>query len=177
MAKYRTPEQRESIIWVMELKNKLNEYVDEWPSKERNLIKNEIMPQLEKWASQLMEGICLKEGNAIIKLSSRVNSLLVASDFTETDDKIIVDVDDYYKLTEHSLEYCKFSAMVKQINKMTNATKIKQYLKDNFKCQECKDPSTCQLRQVLLTFLVPGLTGDGPCQYYRGDAVKRRMEG
>jgi len=169
MARYRTPEQRESIIWLVSLRDKLAEYSEHWSSEKRKLIANEIVPQIEKWAQQLMEGIAPKEGNAIIEMSKRVVPLLIATDFTATDDKITVDVDDYYKAMEFSLEYCKFSAMVQQINKMTNATKIKQYLKDNFKCQECTDPSTCQLRQVLLTFLVPGLTDDGPCQYYRGE--------
>jgi len=131
------------------------------------------VPQLEEWAVQLLEDIAPKEGNAIIEMSKRVNPMLIACDFTKTDDKITVDADDYYKLAEHSLEYCKFSAMVRQINKMTNATKIKQYLKDNFKCQECKDPESCEARKVFLHFLVPGLTDDGPCQYYRGEMTEK----
>jgi len=169
MAKYRTPEQRESIIWLVAVKDKLAEYAGEWPSSKRKLIASEIVPQLEEWAVQLLEDIVPKEGNAIIEMSKRVHPILIASDFTRTDDKITVDADDYYKLVEHALEYCRFSAMVQQINKMTNATKIKQHIKDNFKCQECHEPSTCQLRQVLLTFLVPPLTDDGPCQYFRGE--------
>ena len=73
-------------------------------------------------------------------------------DFTgkETEDKITVDADHYYTLAEHSLEFCKFTHMVSDINKMTNAKKIKEYLKENFKYQDCKDPETCGLRKVLL---------------------------
>ena len=114
-----------------------------------------------------MDGICPKEGNAIIQMAKRVNPMLVASDFTETEDKIIVDADDYYKLAELSLEICKFSSIVKQVNKMTNATKIKAYLKENFKCPECKDPESCPARKVFLKFLIPPLTEEGPCQYIR----------
>ena len=171
MARYRTPEQRESIIWLVSLRDKLAECSEHWSSDKRKLIASEIIPQIEKWAQQLMEGIAPKEGNAIIEMSKRVVPLLIASDFSETDDKIIVDVDDYYRLAEHALEYCRFSAMVKQINKMTNATKIKQYLKDNFKCQECKEPETCEARKVFLRFLVPSLNIDDSavCQYYRGE--------
>ena len=169
MAKYRTPTQRETIIWLVSVRDKLAEYADEWPSSKRNLITSEIIPQMEVWAVQLMDGIAPKEGQAIIQMSKRVHPILIATDFSETDDKITVDVDDYYKLAELSLEYCRFSAMVQQINKMTNATKIKQYLKDNFKCTECEAPDNCELRKVLLTFLVPPLTDDGPCHYYRGE--------
>jgi hypothetical protein len=124
---------------------------------------------MEEWAVKLMDGIAPKEGQAIIAMSKRVNPVLMATDFTETDDKITVDTDDYYKLTEHALEFCRFSAMVKQINKMTNATKIKEYLRDNFKCTECRDPDSCQARKVFLKFLVPALAEDGPCQYWRGE--------
>lgn len=169
MAKYRTPEQRESIIWLVAVKDKLEEYADEWPAKGRNLITSEIIPKLEEWAVQLMDGISPKEGEAIINLSKRTNPVLIASDFSSTDDKITVDSDDYYTLAEHSLEYCKFAAMNREIQRMTNAKDIKAYLKQNYNCKECDDPGTCQLRQVLLTFLVPPLSLDGKCQYLRGE--------
>lgn len=169
MAKYRTAQQRETIIWITAVRDKLAEYAHEWPAKDRNLILNEMIPQLEDWAVKLLDGIAPKEGEAIISLSKRVNPMLIATDFGSTDDKITVDSDDYYKAMEHALEYCKFASLVKNINKMTNAKAIKEYLKDNFKCQECNEPSTCQLRQVLLTFMIPPLSLDGKCQYERTD--------
>jgi len=167
IAKYRSPTQRETIIWLVSVRDKLAEYADEWPSDKRNLITGEIIPQMEEWAVKLMDGIAPKEGQAIIQMSKRVHPILIATDFSETDDKITVDSDDYYKLAEHALEFCRFSAMAQQINKMTNATKIKQYLKDNFKCTECKAPDSCELRKVLLTFMVPPLNIDDStiCQY------------
>lgn len=169
IAKYRTANQRETIIWLVSVRDALAQYAHEWPAKERNLIAGEIIPQMEKWAEQLMEDIVPKEGQAIINLSKRIRPALIASDFSGTDDKITVDSDDYYTVAEIALEYCKFSAMVQQINKMTNATKIKQYLKDNFKCQECKDPESCKIREVFSKFLIPPLNLDGRCEYFQGE--------
>ena len=171
MGKYRTPEQREAIIWLVAAKDKLLEYVDEWPSAQRNLVRGEIVPALENWATKLMDGISPKEGKAIIDMAARVNPMLIATDFTVTDDTIKVDVDDYYALAELALEYCRFSALVAEASKMTNAKVIKQHLKRSFKCQECRDPENCTARQVFLRFLVPPLAEDGPCQYYRGEGA------
>lgn len=165
IAKYRTAEQRESIIWVVSVKDALEQYAYEWPAKERNIILGEIIPQMEKWAGQLMEDIVPKEGRAIINLSRRVRPILIASDFTNTDDKIIVDSDDYYSVAEIALEYCRMASMIKQVNKMTNAKTIKTYLKDNFKCQECSDPENCKIRNLFSKFMIPPLNLDGKCEY------------
>lgn len=171
MAKYRSPEQRESIIWLVSVKDKLVEYADEWPSEKRRLILNEIVPAMDGWATELMEGIARKEGQAIIQMARRVNPMLIAVDFTELDSKITVDSDDYYKLAEIALEYCKFSAMAREINKMTNAKVIKKYLKENFTCRECLDPDRCRAKDVFTKFLVPPLALDGPCPYLREEEV------
>lgn len=169
IAKYRTANQRETIIWLVSVRDALTQYAHEWPAKERNLITGEIIPQMEKWAEQLMDGIAPKEGQAIINLSKRVRPALIASDFSDTDDKITVDSDDYYKVAEIALEYCRISDAIRQVSKMTNAKVIKEYLKDNFKCQECKDPESCKIREVFSKFLIPPLNLDGRCEYFQGE--------
>ena len=170
-AKYRSPEQRESIIWLVSVKHKLVEYAEDWPSEKRRLILNEIVPAMDGWATELMEDIAPKEGRAIIQMARRVNPMLVAVDFAETDDQIMVDVDDHYALAELALEYCKFAAMAKKINKMTNAKVIKKYLKENFTCRECLDPDRCRAQGLFSKFLVPPLVLDGPCPYLREEEV------
>ena len=169
VAKYLTVEQRETIIWIVELADKLENDAAFWKKDQREILQ-EMSNYLKDKAVELMDGISRIEGNAVIKLAKRVRPALMVYDFTgkETEDKITVDADHYYTLAEHSLEFCKFTHIVSEINKMTNAKKIKEYLKENFKYQDCKNPETCGLRQVLLHFLVPPLTEEGKCQYWRG---------
>jgi hypothetical protein len=166
--KYRTPKQRESIIWLMALRDKLERYAEDWNSMGRQLITKEIVPQLDAWGDKLVDGINVKEGNALMKMSKQVNPMLVDSDYSETDDKILVDADTFYTIAEYALDYCRTQAVNKHIMGMTNAKEIKAYLKANSRtCSECKDPDNCKLRQELLTLMVPAFTLNGPCQYWR----------
>ena len=179
MAIYRSPEQRETIIWLCSLREKMEQETEHWKSNKRKLIATEIIPQLEKWCGLLMEGINNKEGQAIIQLARRVRPVLIATDFTrdELDETLTASSDDIYDLAELALEHCRYNVMVRDIRKMTNAVKIKQYLKDNFKCSDCDDPEECKYRKVFLNFLVPALTEDGKCQYWRGSNNENQSAG
>lgn len=168
MAKYLNADQRETIIWVHSLMLKLLNDGVYWNSKGKKLL-NKQAKLLEELILNLLDGIDAKDGKMVVELAKKVKPVLIVEDFSITDDKITVDAGHYYTLAEHALEYCLFQHMIAEINKMTNAKKIKEFLKENYKCRECNEPSTCQLRQVLLHFQVPPLAVDGKCQYWRGD--------
>lgn len=168
MAKYLNSDQRETLIWLNALITKFNKDAMHWPATKRKFL-NEAIPYLEELMVKLMAGIDRKDGAAVVKLAGEVNPVLMKNDWSETDPTIKVDFDQFYTLAEWGLEYCKASAMFGQINRMTNAKVIKDYIKENWKCTECKDPESCKARKVFLHFLVPPLTDTGKCQYYRGD--------
>lgn len=168
MAKYLNVDQRETVLWIDALTEKLKEDTAYWPAAKRKFIKD-FIPLLEDLMIDLMNGINEKEGASIIKMARNVRPVLLRTDFAEVDDKIQVDWEQVYTLAEVGLEFCKASAMFGQINKLTNAKAIKQYIKDNWKCNECKDPDKCPARRVFLHFMIPPLTESGKCQYYRGE--------
>ena len=167
MAKYLNADQRETVIWVHSLMLKLINDGVYWNSKGKRLL-NKQAKLLEELTLGLLDGIDTKDGKMVVKLAEKVKPILIVEDLSETEDKITVDADHYYTLAEHALEFCKFQQIIADIKKMTNAKKIKEHLKESYKCEDCNDPSTCQLRQVLLHFQVPPLAEEGKCQYWRG---------
>lgn len=171
MAKYLNEDQRETLIWLNALVTKFNKDAMHWPATKRKHL-NEAIPYLEDLMVKLMAGIDRKDGAAVVKLAGEVNPVLVKNDWSESEPNITVDFDQFYTMAEYAVEFCKASSMFGQINKLTSAKAIKEYIKEKWQCTECTDPSTCKARQVFLHFLVPPLATDGPCQYYRGEAMK-----
>lgn len=174
MAAFLSLDQRKLIVWIAGVSYLIRDEFRNWGRGKRELLPP-ASDYLDELAVKLMDGIDQKEAKNVMKMGDRVRPTLVAYDYTdkETEDKIVVNADDYYLLAELALEYCKFAAMAKEINKMTNATKIKQYISEKypkgFACgHECKEPDSCKFREVFLHFQVPPLTTEGPCQYWRG---------
>ena len=167
MARYLNADQRETIVWINALMVKLSGDGVYWNSRGKRLL-NAQVKLLEQLTLDLIEDIDPKDGRAVIRLSEEVTPILKVDDFSTTDNTITVDANHYYALAEHALEFCKFQQIIADIKKMTNAKKIKEHLKESYKCEDCNDPSTCQLRQVLLHFQVPPLAEEGKCQYWRG---------
>lgn len=167
MAKYLNQDQRETIVWLNALTEKLKQDSAHWPAAKRKHL-NAFIPKLEDLMLDLMQGIDDKDGAMVVKMAGAVTPVLRRNDFSETDEKITVDWEQVYTLAEWGLEFCVFSSMVKNINKMTNARTIKDYIKQNFKAHECEDPDQCPARRVFLHFMIPPLTPEGTCQYFRG---------
>ena len=159
--------QRELIIWLCSLKDKLEENTRYYKPVEQKEMQS-LVKDIENMMLLLMDGIDPKEGNALINASKRVIPTLIINNFhsRKKEDVISVNADDVYDLAEYALEYCKFSGMVRDIFKMTNAKKIHAYLKENFR-RPGEDYKTCKLRKLLLKLLVPGISENGCCEYIR----------
>ena len=70
MAKYLTVEQRETIIWIVELADKLESDASVLEKEQRKILQ-EMSNYLKDKAVELMDGISRIEGNAVINLAKK----------------------------------------------------------------------------------------------------------
>ena len=172
-SKYLNNDQRTVVIWMDEANTYMRNNRDVWGQENRKVV-DEITAFVDEKLVKLLDGLDKKGTNALVAMVDRCKPVLIASDYTkkDTDDKITVDADTFYKVAEYALEHCRYQAITRHIMDMTNAKEIKRYLKENMKnCTECKDPDNCKLREELLTLMVPPFVAEGKCQWYREDGA------
>jgi len=124
-SKYLNNDQRQDVFWIISVADWLEENRGNWGQANRKIMDG-LRQNIEDASVELMDGINDKELKSIMTMANRIKPVLVASDYTVTEDKITIDADTFYKVAEYALEHCRYQAITRHIMGMTNAKEIKK---------------------------------------------------
>ena len=149
-SRYLNANRREDVYWAGALSGYL---VSKTPYYSGEALKwlNTTLLSLECFLKAILKGIEPKEKQAIESMVKDLTPVIQVDRFAKTGlEFVTVDADTLYDFGEFALEYC-------------------HHCEGNY--------NTCKLRELALKVGIPPLVEIGPCQYYRGETPKRRMEG